>query len=135
MDNWVVLSKLEAYENLGLRKSTVVKLVVCCPLLLVGDVNFEFVSVLDWLKRIGIESDWMVNYLSCSRTYSWKRMLMPCCFFIKWVIPRNKCTICLGKILSCCWRVLGKRTLEASRGEACALKPRFCKIIIVWISL
>ncbi|KAG4953215.1 hypothetical protein GYH30_039063 [Glycine max] len=71
----VLLSKLEAYENLGLRKSTVVKLVVCCPLLLVGDVNFEFVSVLDWLKRIGIESDWMVNYLSCSRTYSWKRML------------------------------------------------------------
>ncbi|RDY10399.1 Transcription termination factor MTEF18, mitochondrial, partial [Mucuna pruriens] len=67
--------KLQGYENLGLGKSTVVKLVVCCPLLLVGDVNCEFVAVLGWLKRIGIESDWMVNYLSCSRTYSWKRML------------------------------------------------------------
>ena len=40
-----------------------------------AQIYFEFVSVLDWLKRIGIESDWMVNYLSCSRTYSWKRML------------------------------------------------------------
>ncbi|CAJ1971105.1 unnamed protein product [Sphenostylis stenocarpa] len=67
--------KLQGYENLGLSRSTVVKLVVCCPLLLVGDVNCEFVAVLDWLKRIGIESEWLVNYLSCSRTYSWKRML------------------------------------------------------------
>ncbi|KAK7385820.1 hypothetical protein VNO78_31713 [Psophocarpus tetragonolobus] len=71
----VLLSKSGAYENLGLSRSTVVKLVVCCPLLLVGDVDCEFVLVLDWLKRIGIESDWMVNYLSCSRTYSWKKML------------------------------------------------------------
>jgi len=68
-------SKLQGYENLGLSRSTVVKLVVCCPLLLVGDVNCELVAVLEWLKRIGIESDSMVNYLSCSRTYSWKRML------------------------------------------------------------
>ncbi|XP_027331710.1 transcription termination factor MTEF18, mitochondrial-like [Abrus precatorius] len=68
-------SKLQAYENLGLSRSSVIKLVVCCPLLLVGDVSCEFVGLLDWLKRIGIESDWMVNYLSCSRTYSWKRML------------------------------------------------------------
>ena len=30
---------------------------------------------------------------------------------------------------------LGKRAIEASRGAACALKPRFCKIIIVWVSL
>ncbi|TKY56962.1 Transcription termination factor 3 [Spatholobus suberectus] len=68
-------SKLGAYDNLGLSRSIVVKLVVCCPLLLVGDVDCEFVAVLHWLKRIGIESDWIVNYLSCSRTYSWKRML------------------------------------------------------------
>ncbi|KAK7320552.1 hypothetical protein VNO77_30125 [Canavalia gladiata] len=68
-------SKLQAYENLGLSRSTVVKLVVCCPSLLAGDVSSEFVTLLDWLKRIGIENDWMVNYMSCSRTYSWKRMI------------------------------------------------------------
>ncbi|XP_029130792.1 transcription termination factor MTEF18, mitochondrial-like [Cajanus cajan] len=67
--------KLGAYESLGLSRSTVAKLVVCCPFLLVGDVNSEFVAVLDWLRSIGIESDWMVSYLSCSRAYSWKKML------------------------------------------------------------
>ncbi|KAK7300431.1 hypothetical protein RJT34_11275 [Clitoria ternatea] len=69
--------KLQSYENLGLSRSMVVKLVVCCPLLLVGDddVDCQFVGVLDWLKRIGIENGWIVNYLSCSRTYSWRRML------------------------------------------------------------
>ncbi|XP_061373624.1 transcription termination factor MTEF18, mitochondrial-like [Gastrolobium bilobum] len=71
----LLLSKFRAYENLGLSRSTVIKLAVCCPSLLVGDINCEFVSVLDWLKKLGIENDWIVNYLSCSRTYNWKRML------------------------------------------------------------
>ncbi|KAE9614957.1 putative transcription regulator mTERF family [Lupinus albus] len=71
----LLLSKFQAYEDLGLSRSTVIKLVVCCPSLLVGDINSEFVAVLDQLKKIGIGNDWIVNYMSCSRTYSWKRMI------------------------------------------------------------
>lgn len=76
-DRGLLSLKLKAYENLGLSKSSVIKLVVCCPSVLVGDdvVDSEFVVVLDWLKKIGIENEWIVNYMSCSRTYSWKRML------------------------------------------------------------
>ena len=72
----VLMSKFRGYEDLGLSRSVIIKLVVCCPSVLLGDdVNGEFVSVLDWLRKIGIEDDWIVNYMSCSRTYSWKRML------------------------------------------------------------
>lgn len=68
-------SKFQAYENLGLSKSTVINLLSCCPILLVGDVNCEFAKVLDWLKRIGFQNDWIGKYLSCTRTYNWKKML------------------------------------------------------------
>jgi hypothetical protein len=74
-DSGVLAKKFKDYENLGLSKSSFIKLVVCCPLLLVGDVDSEFVAVLDWLKKIGIESDWITRCMSCSRTYSWKRMI------------------------------------------------------------
>ncbi|XP_057441710.1 transcription termination factor MTEF18, mitochondrial [Lotus japonicus] len=74
-ESGVLLSKFQGFENLGLGKSSIIKLVVCCPLLLVGDVDCEFLAVVDWLKRNGIESDWLVNYMSCSRTCSWRKML------------------------------------------------------------
>ncbi|KAI4346596.1 hypothetical protein L6164_007479 [Bauhinia variegata] len=80
----VLLSKkFRAYENLGLSKSTVIKLVSSCPELLLGDLNSEFAMVLDWLKKIGIENDWMGKYLSYERTYDWERMLDTIEFFDK----------------------------------------------------
>lgn len=39
--------KLQADENLGSSETTVVKLVSCCPPLLVGGVDSEFVKVLE----------------------------------------------------------------------------------------
>ncbi|CAL0307538.1 unnamed protein product [Lupinus luteus] len=74
-DSGLLLLKFQGYEDLGLSRSTIIKLVVCCPSLLVGDIDNEFVAVLDQLKKIGIGNDWIVNYMSCSRTYSWKRMI------------------------------------------------------------
>lgn len=68
-------SKFQAYENLGLSRSMVIKLIVCCPSLLIGETSSELVLVLDWLERIGIERGWIGNYLSCSKTYDMKRML------------------------------------------------------------
>lgn len=71
----LLLSKFQGYENLGLSRSMVIKLVVCCPSLLIGETNSELVMVLDWLKKIGIELDWIGNYLSCLKTYESRRML------------------------------------------------------------
>ncbi|CAK8538449.1 unnamed protein product [Lathyrus sativus] len=72
----VLSKKFENYENLGLSKSSLVKLFVCCPLLLVGDeVDSQFVVVLDWLKRIGIESRWFVSCMCSKRTYRWKTII------------------------------------------------------------
>ncbi|XP_045830265.1 transcription termination factor MTEF18, mitochondrial-like [Trifolium pratense] len=71
----VLAKKFKNYEDLGLSKSSIVKLVICCPLLLVGDVDPEFVAVLDWLKKIGIESQWIVCCMSCIRKFSWKKMI------------------------------------------------------------
>ncbi|KAJ1389010.1 Transcription termination factor, mitochondrial/chloroplastic [Sesbania bispinosa] len=67
--------KFQAYENLGLSRSRVIKLIVCCPSLLIGETSSELVTILDWLKKIGIEHDWIGNYLSCSKTYNFKKML------------------------------------------------------------
>ncbi|CAK8538448.1 unnamed protein product [Lathyrus sativus] len=72
----VLSKKFENYEKLGLSKSYLVKLFVCCPLLLVGDeVDSQFVVVLDWLKRIGIDSQWFVSCMSSKRTYRWKTII------------------------------------------------------------
>ncbi|KAJ4971272.1 hypothetical protein NE237_004371 [Protea cynaroides] len=67
-DFGVLASKLQAYEELGLSKPTVIKLVICCPRLLVG------------LKGLGIKQDWLRGYLSDKRTYDWNKMLSTMCF-------------------------------------------------------
>ncbi|CAJ1971103.1 unnamed protein product [Sphenostylis stenocarpa] len=71
----LLLSKFRVYENMGLCRSMVIKLVVCCPSLLVGETSIELAMVLDWLKKIGIGHDWIGNYLSCLKTYDTRRML------------------------------------------------------------
>lgn len=72
----VLSKKFESYESLGLSKSSLVQLFVCCPLLLVGDeVDSQFVVVLDWLKRIGIETGWFVSCMCSKRTYRWETII------------------------------------------------------------
>lgn len=72
----VLALKLRAYEILSLSKSTVIKLVSCCPSLLIGDVCSEFVRLLEKLNGLGIENDWIGGYLTGkSSTYNWTRML------------------------------------------------------------
>ncbi|KAJ4969422.1 hypothetical protein NE237_016123 [Protea cynaroides] len=79
-DFGVLASKLQAYEELGLSKPTVIKLVICCPRLLIGGVNMEFFQVLEKLKGLGIKQDWLRGYLSDKRTYDWNKMLSTMCF-------------------------------------------------------
>ncbi|XP_008777248.1 transcription termination factor MTEF18, mitochondrial [Phoenix dactylifera] len=71
----ILLSKLQAYEKLGLTKPTIIKLVTCCPELLIGDVNVEFLRVLEKLKSLGVELDWIRGCLSDKSMYNWSRIL------------------------------------------------------------
>uniref|UniRef100_A0A0V0IJS4 Putative mTERF domain-containing 1, mitochondrial-like n=1 Tax=Solanum chacoense TaxID=4108 RepID=A0A0V0IJS4_SOLCH len=74
-DHGVLDMKLRAYEKLGLSRSTVIKLVTCSPTLLVGETNSELIQVLEKLKILGFENDWMGGYLSNRQSYNWGRML------------------------------------------------------------
>ncbi|XP_063947315.1 transcription termination factor MTEF18, mitochondrial isoform X2 [Daucus carota subsp. sativus] len=69
----ILAMKLGTYEELGLSRPTVIKLVTCCPSLLVGDV--QFVQVFQKLKQLGFGTDWIRDNLSDSKTYDWNRML------------------------------------------------------------
>ncbi|MQL75279.1 hypothetical protein Taro_007647 [Colocasia esculenta] len=71
----ILSSKLAAYEELGLSAPTVIKLVACCPSLLIGGVHWDFLQVLEKLKDSGIEHDWLRCCLSEENTYHWDRML------------------------------------------------------------
>ncbi|KAA8524301.1 hypothetical protein F0562_010724 [Nyssa sinensis] len=72
--------KLRAYEELGLSRSALIKLFTCCPSLLVGGVNKEFVGVLEKLIGLGFGTDWIQGYLSDKNTYNWNRVLETMCF-------------------------------------------------------
>ncbi|KAJ6850518.1 transcription termination factor MTEF18, mitochondrial-like [Iris pallida] len=71
----VLSSRLRAYEGLGLSRPTIIKLVTCCPALLVGDLNEEFLKVLEKLKDFGVELDWIRGCLSDKSMYNWNRIL------------------------------------------------------------
>ncbi|ESQ42868.1 hypothetical protein EUTSA_v10013107mg [Eutrema salsugineum] len=60
----VLASKIKAYENLGLTKSCVSKIIVCNPSILIGNMNDELVKVFEMLKSIGIGVDWVDENLS-----------------------------------------------------------------------
>ncbi|PKA52919.1 hypothetical protein AXF42_Ash001900 [Apostasia shenzhenica] len=70
----VLDSKLRSYENLGLCKHTIIKLVACCPALLIGDLNLDFLRVLEKLKAIGVELDLIRGSLSDKNVYYWERI-------------------------------------------------------------
>ncbi|KAG6468325.1 transcription termination factor MTEF18, mitochondrial-like isoform X1 [Zingiber officinale] len=74
-DLGVLHSKLCAYEELWLSKSTIIKLVTCCPTLLVGGVNANFHKVVGKLKSLGIELDCIRGCLSDKKSYNWKWIL------------------------------------------------------------
>ncbi|KAF5729189.1 hypothetical protein HS088_TW21G01348 [Tripterygium wilfordii] len=74
-DYGVLALKLQSYENLDLSKSTVIKLVSCCPSVLVGGIDTNFVQVLEILKKLKLRNDWIGGYLTGKCTYNWRRIL------------------------------------------------------------
>ncbi|KAI0503843.1 hypothetical protein KFK09_014786 [Dendrobium nobile] len=71
----VLNSKLQSYERLGLSKPTIIKLVTCCPALLIGELNRDFLEVLTKLKALGVELDLVRGCLSDKSVYHWDRIL------------------------------------------------------------
>ncbi|XWS19939.1 hypothetical protein CRYUN_Cryun31cG0058900 [Craigia yunnanensis] len=63
-DDGVILDNFHAYENLGLSKPIVIKLVSCCPSLLVGGVDAEFAGVLERFEAVGMKNDEIGGFLS-----------------------------------------------------------------------
>ncbi|KAG0475554.1 hypothetical protein HPP92_015240 [Vanilla planifolia] len=74
-DSGVLNSKLKCYENLGLSKLTIIKLVTCSPSLLIGDLNEDFVRVLKKLKALGVDLDLIRGCFSDKNVYKWGRIL------------------------------------------------------------
>ncbi|KAK4765923.1 hypothetical protein SAY87_007565 [Trapa incisa] len=72
----VLISKIQAYERLGLSQSLVARLIVSSPYLLVGDVNRDFVKVLERLKSIGFEFSWLEETFDDTVYCSWSRILL-----------------------------------------------------------
>ncbi|KAG9444135.1 hypothetical protein H6P81_015475 [Aristolochia fimbriata] len=71
-DYGVLASKLRALESLGLSKTSVIKLSVASPSVLIGN---DFVEVLAKLNDFGLESDWICGFLSEKNSYNWSRIL------------------------------------------------------------
>ncbi|KAI4348761.1 hypothetical protein L6164_009443 [Bauhinia variegata] len=71
----VLSSKLQAYEELGLRNSSLVKVVASSPYVLIGDTNLEIVKVLEKLKHFGKDINWVEEHMLDGTSYNWGQML------------------------------------------------------------
>ncbi|CAK7342384.1 unnamed protein product [Dovyalis caffra] len=74
-DYGVLVLQLKAYEELGLSQSFMIKLVVCSPYLLIGEVNVDFIKVLEILRKLGVEISRIEEDLSENSSYDWSRLL------------------------------------------------------------
>ncbi|CAK7342380.1 unnamed protein product [Dovyalis caffra] len=74
-DYGVLVLKLKAYEELGLSQSFMIKLVACSPYLLIGEVNVDFIKVLEILRKLGVEISRIEEDLSENSSYDWSKLL------------------------------------------------------------
>lgn len=70
----VLASKLRAIEDLGFSKTTVIKLVTCCPAVLTRGPHAEL-KIIKWLDDTGIQRDWIGQFLSIKKSYNWRKMV------------------------------------------------------------
>ncbi|KAK1606414.1 hypothetical protein QYE76_030087 [Lolium multiflorum] len=77
----VLESRLKALEELRISKTSVIKLVVSTPVVLLRDPNVEL-KILDWLEDVGIQRDWICQFLSARQSYDWSKMVRVPRFFV-----------------------------------------------------
>ncbi|XP_027351076.1 transcription termination factor MTEF18, mitochondrial-like [Abrus precatorius] len=98
----VLMSKLRAYENLGVARTTLVAIVVSSPCILVGDVNIDFVKVVEKLKGVvAKDGDWVEGVLVNAGCCNWDLVLQLFCLLDKVfsaeqlgeLVVRNPCVV------------------------------------------
>ncbi|KAJ0027424.1 hypothetical protein Pint_36558 [Pistacia integerrima] len=94
-DFGVLSLKLQAYEKLGLGQSIIGKVIVYSPYILIGDVNMEFVKVLETLKSIGVKISLIEEHSMDQNSYNWSKMLRLLSFFSE----MGLCEEQLGKLI------------------------------------
>ncbi|KAK0584410.1 hypothetical protein LWI29_012850 [Acer saccharum] len=72
-DFGILPSKLQAYEELGLHRSFIGKVIVFSPQILIGDSNVEFVKVIEILKNMGLGFSWIEERVK-SNPCNWRMM-------------------------------------------------------------
>ncbi|XP_059659648.1 transcription termination factor MTEF18, mitochondrial-like [Cornus florida] len=78
-DDGVLQSKLQAFEEMGLNQSTVIKIVSSSPYLLIGDTNRELPKILEKFKSVGIEYGCIEGHLLEGNSYNWSHMFELLC--------------------------------------------------------
>ncbi|XP_030519632.1 transcription termination factor MTEF18, mitochondrial-like [Rhodamnia argentea] len=82
-DRGLLMLKINAYEKLGLSQSTMAKVIAASPYLLTGDVDKDFVEVLENLKNLGFQFTLIEENISEEACYRWSQILELLCFFSK----------------------------------------------------
>lgn len=80
-DDGVLQSRLQNFEDLGLRQSLVVKMVASSPYLLRGDFSQQILELLNRLKNAGIQYDWLEEHIKKGDSYNWKSVVEVMCLF------------------------------------------------------
>ncbi|GMI78841.1 hypothetical protein like AT5G06810 [Hibiscus trionum] len=81
-DFGVLLLKLQAYQELGLSRSFMAKIIVCSPYVLIGDVDMKLIKVLEILKSSGFDHVWIEEHLSEKESCNWS-MIFPVLSFLR----------------------------------------------------
>ncbi|KAF9621439.1 hypothetical protein IFM89_021478 [Coptis chinensis] len=74
-DYGVLRSTLYSYKDMGLSQTSVIKVVVSSPSLLIGGVNGDFRKVLDMFRSLEIDFEWIEECISDNDTYDWSQVL------------------------------------------------------------
>ncbi|XP_056158914.1 transcription termination factor MTEF18, mitochondrial-like [Syzygium oleosum] len=82
-DRGLLMLKICAYEKLGLSQSTMAKVIAASPYLLTGDVDKDFVEVLESLKNLGFQFRLIEENISEKDCFRWSQILELLCFFSK----------------------------------------------------
>ncbi|KAL4377548.1 hypothetical protein GQ457_02G025570 [Hibiscus cannabinus] len=70
-DFGVLPLKLQAYRELGLSQSFMVKVIVCSPYVLIGDVDMKFIKALEIIKSAGFDHVWIEEHLPEKESCNW----------------------------------------------------------------
>uniref|UniRef100_A0A1J3E3L4 Transcription termination factor 3, mitochondrial n=1 Tax=Noccaea caerulescens TaxID=107243 RepID=A0A1J3E3L4_NOCCA len=133
----VLASKIKAYEDLGFNRLLVSKLIVCSPSILIGDTNVELGKVLEMLKSMGFELDWVMKNLSEEASYDWSSVSRVLSFLREICFDEDELCGLIGKHPRLVFEDSGRWTmilagfetkLGSSRSELCSLFRNFPQI-------